>query len=281
MNNFAALNIHISLASETLFTFAGFNVTNAMVTGALSLVIFLAVFLYVTSMVKRGKYNRFVGLVQWMFEAMLAQIDGVIPDKRLARKITPLALTLFFYVLISYWMSVLPGLEAVTYNRVPVIRSIAADMNFTFAIAIIAMVIVQVYAIRQHGAIGNLRRYFRNPFKDIIGSIEGVLELIGEVSRYSALSLRLFGNCFAGEILLVIITLLTSYLSVVALPLFMAFELFIGFIQAYVFFILTVIFTSLAVDVHGGTEAQPDYTSISHREHSPADNVSTPVVARE
>ena len=111
INNFAALDIHISLASQTLFTVFGFNITNAMVTGALSLVIFLAVFIYVSQMVKRGKYNRFVGFIQWAFEAMLAQIDSVIPDKKLARKIAPLALTMFFYVLISYWMSVLPGLE--------------------------------------------------------------------------------------------------------------------------------------------------------------------------
>lgn len=263
MNHFAALDIHISLASETLFTILGFNVTNAMLTGTLSLVIFLAVFIYVSSMVKRGRYNRFVGLVQWAFEGMLAQIDSVIPDKKMARKIAPLAITIFFYVLISYWMSILPGLDSITYNHTPLLRSITADMNFTFAIAIIAMVIVQVYAIGQHGHIGNLRRYIRNPLKDPIGAFEGFLELIGEISRYSALSLRLFGNCFAGEILLVIIGVLTSYFSVAALPLFMGFELFIGFIQAYVFFILTVIFTSLALESHGGHETSP--------EHSPAE----------
>jgi F-type H+-transporting ATPase subunit a len=273
-NNFAALDIHISLASQTLFTVFGFNVTNAMVTGALSLVVFLAVFIYVSQMVRRGRYNRFVGLVQWAFEGMLSQVYSVIPDKKLARKIAPLALTIFFYVLISYWTSILPGLESITYNSVPVIRSIAADMNFTFAIAILALIIVQVYAIKQHGPIGNLRRYLRNPLKDPIGSFEGFLELIGEVSRYSALSLRLFGNCFAGEILLIIITALTSYFSALTLPLFMGFELFIGLIQAYVFFILTTIFTALAVDSHGGAEAHPDRTTL-HPDHSSADNVST------
>lgn len=279
INNFAALDIHISLSSQTLFTVFGFNVTNAMFTGTLSLVIFLAIFIYVSQMVARGRYNRFVGLVQWAFEGMLSQVYSVIPDPKVARRIAPLAMTLFFYVLISYWMSVLPGMESITYNGVPVIRSIAADMNFTFAIAILALIIVQVYAIRQHGNIGNLKRYLRNPLKDPIGSFEGFLELIGEVSRYSALSLRLFGNCFAGEILLIIITALTSYFSVVALPLFMGFELFIGFIQAYVFFVLTIIFTSLALDTHGGTEAHPELTSLP--EHSSADTASASPLARE
>lgn len=277
-NNFAALDIHISLASQTLFTVFGFHITNAFMTGVLSLVIFLAVFIYVSQMVKRGKYNRFVGLVQWAFEGMLSQVNSIISDKTTARRITPLAMTLFFYVLISYWMSILPGLDTVSYNGTPVLRSVAADMNFTFAIAIIALVIAQIYAIRAHGPIGNVKRYLRNPLKDPIGAFEGFLDLIGEVSRYSALSLRLFGNCFAGEILLIIIGALTSYFSVAALPVFMAFELFIGFIQAYVFFVLTVIFTALAVDAHNNTEAHPDHTS--HFEHSSADT-STKVSVRE
>lgn len=260
LNQFAALDIHISLASEGLFKIGGFTVTNSMFTGAISLVIFLAVFFYVAYMVKKGKYNRFVGLIQWAFEGMYSQIHAIIPDPVLARRIAPLAITLFFYVLISYWMSVMPGLDSITYNGTPILRSITADLNFTFAISIIALVIVQVYAIRQHGQLGNLKRYFKNPIKDPIGAFEGVLELIGEMSRYSSLSLRLFGNCFAGEILLVIMAVLTGYFAAVALPIFMAFELFIGFIQAYVFFILTVIFTSLALEGHGDDHS---------KEHSP------------
>lgn len=269
MNDFAALDIHISLASQTLFTVFGFNVTNAMITGAVSLVIFLAVFIYVSQMVRHERYNRFVGFMQWAFEAIVGQIGSVIADKKLARRIAPLAITLFFYVIISYWMSVLPGLDTITYKGVPVLRSIASDVNFTFAITAIAFLTVQIYAIRQHGPIGNMKRYLRNPFKDVIGSFEGFLELIGEVSRYSALSLRLFGNCFAGEILLMIIGVLTSYFSVVTLPFFMGFELFIGLVQAYVFFILTVIFTALAIDTHGGAESH-SAPSTHTLDHSPA-----------
>jgi len=118
-------------------------------------------------------------------------------------------------------------------------------------------VTVQIYAIRHLGIFGNGARYFRNPIKDPIGSFEGILELVGEFSRGIALALRLFGNAFAGEVLLVIIALLTSYFSVAVLPLFMGFEMFIGFIQAYVFFILTLIFTSLAVSSHGPS---PDHS---------------------
>jgi F-type H+-transporting ATPase subunit a len=274
----AALDVHISLAAEELFRVAGFSVTNAMATGFLSLVLFLGIFVYASQMVKRGRYNRFVGFVQWVFELLLEQIDSVIPDKKLARRIAPLALTLFFFILISYWMSILPGLDSIFYNGVPVVRSLAADLNFTFAIAIISLILVQVFAVMQHGPIGNIRRYVRNPLKDPIGAFEGMLELVGEASRYSSLSLRLFGNCFAGEILLVIITVLTGYVAVAILPLFMAFELFIGMIQAYVFFMLTLIFTALAVESHGEA-AHESHTSPT--DHSPSETLVTSLASRE
>jgi F-type H+-transporting ATPase subunit a len=250
-----ASGIQISVGSEELFRVAGFPVTNSLLTGLVSMIVLLGLFTYVVSMLKAGRYNRFVGLTQWAFEGMLGQINDIIPDKKIARMVTPLALTIFFYMMISYWMSVLPGLDSVTYNHVPVLRSIAADLNFTFAVSIIVLLTVQFHALRTHGPIGNLGRYFRNPLKDPIGAFEGLLEFIGEFSRYAALAVRMFGNCFAGEILLVIIAVLTSYFSILALPLFMVFELFIGFVQAYVFFVLTVIFTGLAVESHGSHDS--------------------------
>ncbi len=256
INNFAS-GIEIHLASQEVFTLFGFPVTNAMLTGLVGLLILIGIFGYTVKMLKANRYNRFVGLVQWAFEGMLSQIESVIPDKKLARQVAPLALTIFFFTLISYWMSILPGLDTIKLNGVPLLRSIAADLNFTFAMALIVMVVVQVFAYKVHGPIGSAKRYLRNPLKDPIGSFEGILEFIGEISRYTALSLRLFGNCFAGEILLLIITVLTGYVAIALLPVFMAFELFIGFIQAYVFFILTVIFTSLAVESHGDSHDHP------------------------
>ncbi|MFZ3009732.1 MAG: F0F1 ATP synthase subunit A [Candidatus Microsaccharimonas sp.] len=248
---FAAMDLHISIASEELFTFYGLPITNAIVTGFAGLIITIAILTYVAGRVKRGKYNRFVGLVQWVFEGLLKQVDDIIPDKKLGRKIAPLAITIFFIVLINYWLSVIPGLDSIKYNDVPILRSLTADLNFTLGLAIITVVTVQIYAIKHLGVFGNGNRYFRNPIKDPIGSFEGILELIGEVSRGIALALRLFGNAFAGEVLLIVIAVLTSYFASVTLPFFMGFELFIGFIQSYVFFVLTLIFTSLAVSSHG------------------------------
>lgn len=277
LNNFAALDLHISIAAEPLFHIGEFPVTNALVNGLVGILIVVAILFYVAGKVRKGKYNRFVGLVQWVFEGLLSQINSVIPDKHLARKITPLAVTIFFVVLINYWLSIVPGLESIKYNGVPVLRSMTADLNFTLGLAFITVVTVQIYAIKHLTTLGNLGRYFRNPFKDFVASFEGILELIGEVSRGTALALRLFGNAFAGEVLLIVIAALTSYAASVTLPFFMAFELFIGFIQAYVFFILTLIFTALAVS-HDHGEAHENITSL---DHSPADTRKKAAVQTE
>jgi F-type H+-transporting ATPase subunit a len=265
-NNFAELNLHdsVHIATQQLFSVGGFPITNGMFTGAVGSLIAAVILFYVAGKVKHGQYNRFVGLVQWVFEGLLGQINSIIPDPKVARKITPLAVTIFFVVLINYWLSVIPGLESIKWNDVAVLRSVTADLNFTLGLAIITVVTVQLYAIKHMGVFGNAGRYLRNPFKDPIGSFEGVLELIGEFSRGTALALRLFGNAFAGEVLLIVITALTSYAASVTLPFFMAFELFIGFIQSYVFFVLTLIFTSLAL-----SHEHDDEPNITSTEHSP------------
>ncbi|HEY1085291.1 MAG TPA: F0F1 ATP synthase subunit A [Candidatus Saccharimonadales bacterium] len=264
IQNFAAAGPHIELKAEEIFSLGPVHVTNAVILGVIGFAISLILLFYVAGQLKRGKKKSFLTkLTQWAFEGFYNQAVEVIGDKKLARKIFPLAITMFFVVLVCYWLSVLPGVGSITYNGVPVFRALPADLNFTFALAIITLVTTQIYAVRQHGAFGNIGRYFKNPFKDPISAFEGVLEFIGEFSRTIALSFRLFGNAFAGEVLLILIGFLTSYAASVILPFFMLFELFIGFIQAYVFFVLTLIFTSLAIASHGdhGSDHDSDHSS--------------------
>lgn len=266
IQQFGATELHISLAAEPIFHVGPITVTNSMILGALGVAVMLGLLFYGANKVKKGQYNRFVGLLQWTFEGFLNQAEEIIGDKKIARKIFPLAMTMFFTVIVTYWISVLPGVGAISWNGTPLFRGLPADLNFTFALAIITVVASQVYAIQKHGAFGNVKRYLKNPFKDPIGAFEGILELIGEFSRLVALSFRLFGNAFAGEVLLLVVAVLAGVFSVFGLPLVMAFELFIGFIQAYVFFVLTLIFTSLAIQTHGGHD-EPSHSS---PDHSPA-----------
>lgn len=266
MNTFAASEIHVKLPSEEIFSIGPLPVTNAMILGAFGVAVMLAVLGYTAWAVKRGKYNHFVGLVSWAVEGMYGAVLDIIPDQKVARSIAPLALSIFFTVLATYWCAVLPGVATITFDGKELFRELPSDLNFTFALAVIAMVAVQYYAIKAHGTIGNISRYAKNPFTDPIGAFEGLLEFIGEFSRYIALSLRLFGNAFAGAVLLMIVGILSGWLAGLSLPFVMIFELFIGFIQAYVFFVLTVIFTSLAVTSHG--DSHPAHSSVATSGHS-------------
>ncbi len=252
---FAAETPHVSLAAEKVFSIGDFPVTNSMLLGIFGYLLVFALLIYVTRSVRRNKTSKFALGVQWGYEVLLGTVEEVIPDKSTARRVAPLAITLFFFIVVNYWLGVLPFVgEALTYNGVPLFRSLGADLNLTFALAIITMITAQIYAIRVHGVFGNVKRYLKNPIKDPTGAFEGILEFIAEFSRGTALSLRLFGNVFAGEVLLLMVGFMTSYGAPLALPVFMLFELFMGLIQAYVFFMLTVVFISLAVASHGHEE---------------------------
>ena len=265
LQNFAASEIHISLAAETLFELGPLKVTNAVLFGVMGVVLMVWLLTYAAGKVKRGEYNRFVGLVQWAYEGFYNQAEEIIGDKKTARSIFPVAITMFFAVIVTYWITILPGVGSISWNGTPMFRGLPADLNFTFALAIITIVASQVYAVKHHGFFGNIGRFFKNPIKDPIGAFEGVLEFIGEFSRLVALSFRLFGNAFAGEVLLMVVAVMAGYFAAVALPFFLAFELFIGFIQAYVFFVLTLIFTSLAIQTHGDHASDHSTDAAKHK----------------
>jgi F-type H+-transporting ATPase subunit a len=142
-----------------------------------------------------------------------------------------------------------------------------SDLNTTFGLAIVTLITAEVYAFRAHGLFAGLERYLRNPLKDPAGAFEGILEIVAQFSRTTALSLRLFGNVFAGEVLLIMIAFLTQYAAAVALPVFYIFEIFIGGIQAYIFFMLTTIFISLGLTAHGSPAGESP-----ERVHSSAGN---------
>jgi F-type H+-transporting ATPase subunit a len=254
-------NIEIHLPPAHLFSIGPLPITNSMVLGFVGIAVMITVLALAAHQLKAGKKNRFVGLIQWVFEGMYGTVLEIIPDKKMAKSIAPLALTIFFTVLSTYWVSILPGVGSIKLGDNELLRGLPTDLNFTFALALITMVAVQYYAIKHHGFFGNAGRYLINPLKNPIGAFEGFLELIGEFSRLVALALRLFGNAFAGEVLLMIVGILSGYVASLSLPFFMAFELFIGFIQAYVFYMLTIIFASLAVQSHGDSHSP---------EHSPA-----------
>lgn len=250
---------HVSLPAEAIFHIGSLPITNSFITGIIGTSLVIWMLFFVAGRVRNDKKNRFVSLVQWVFEGLYGTVEQAVGDKILARKLAPLVITMFFFILINYWVGILPIVGPIAVDGIPVFRSLIADLNVTFALAIVTIVMAQVYAIGAHGYFGNLGRYFRNPIKDAAGAFEGILELIAEFSRLVGLSLRLFGNVFAGEVLLAMIAFLTVYFMPIALPPFYIFELFIGAVQAYIFFMLTTVFISLGLATHGHAETVTDH----------------------
>lgn len=242
----------VSIGPQILFHIGPWIVTNTQMLGLLGTLIILAVTLTAVMQIRRGSRSRLMHAVTWAIEGLYDTTTEVIGDRAIARKVFPYAVTLVLFFMINNWLGILPFVGSVKYHGVELFRGVAADMNTTFALAIISMGMAQAWAIKRHGFFGNLGRYFVNPIKDPLASVAGFLEVIGEISRLLALSLRMFGNVFGGEVLLAVIAYLTSYAAPLALPLFYCLELFVGAIQAYVFFMLTIAFVSLGLEHEEG-----------------------------
>lgn len=241
---------NVSIAAEHLFDIGPLHISNSMVAGVLGTAIMLWLFFYTRAKVNSGKHTRLSVAILWIFDIMLGTVEEVLGDRKKARQLAPLAITMFFLITINNWLGLLPFVGPLTYHGEPFFRGLASDLNFTGALAVITMVTAQIWAMKTHGFFGNLGRYFGNPFKDPMHAFEGFLELVAEFSRLIALAMRLFGNVFGGEVLLLVMGFITSYAAPLALPPFMLLELFVGAIQAYVFFMLTVVFISLGSASH-------------------------------
>lgn len=259
---------HVSIAPEAIFHIGSWPVTNSMLLGVVGYSLVTWAFVSTLIALKKGSRSLAMHAFLWAFETMYDTVLSVTGSVKKAKRLAPLAITMFFLIVINNWLGLVPGVGAITYDGQPLFRGLAADMNFTFALAIISMLTVQIWAIKQHGLFGNLGRYIHNPLKDPAHAFEGMLEFIAEFSRDTALSMRLFGNVFGGEVLLGVIAYITSYGAPLALPVFMVLELFVGAVQAYVFFMLTVVFISLGSSSHDEDHANegPD----DHKKTTPA-----------
>jgi F-type H+-transporting ATPase subunit a len=177
------------------------------------------------------------GKVQNFFEFILETIfnlfDGMTGNRKKTEEIFPLSATLFLLILSANLIELVPGLGIFSFLRAP-----SSDLHFTLALAIFSMLFIHISAIKQLGGISYLKKFIK--FESPIMFFVGILEAIGEVTKTLSLGVRLFGNLFAGEILLMVICFfITPYL--VPLP-FLGLELFVAFIQALVFSSLITVF---------------------------------------
>src|SRR3989344_232907 len=245
--------MEISIAAEKLFSIGSFPVTNAFLVGFLVSVSLMLVSVFVSrrlTLVPRGVQN----VLELIFEGLLGFIDSVLEDKQQSRKFFPLITTIFLFVLLSNWVGLLPGAGTVGLAHmqeghatiVPFLRSTSADLNFTIALSLIAVFVIQFSGIAALGIIKYGQKFFVSPFHKPygLGTIMGLLELVSEFAKLLSFSFRLFGNIFAGEILLIVMLHLVPYF--IPLP-FLFLEVFVGFIQAAVFAMLTLVFLKMAM----------------------------------
>lgn len=179
--------------------------------------------------------------------------SGVV-GKHHIKEFFPLIGSLFLFIIIANWFGLLPGVGTVGFFKgeglekefVPLLRGATADLNTTLALAVVAVVAIQYYGFKTVGKHYSTR--FIN-FSNPISFFLGILEIISEFSKIVSFAFRLFGNIFAGEVLLAVIAFLVPF--IVPLP-FLFLEIFVGFIQALVFSMLTAVFLNVAVSHEGG-----------------------------
>ena len=248
-----------TLASETVAHIGSFEIRNTLIMAWLAMaVVFVLVFF-----ARRTKFKeipgRFQAFLELIVEGLFGFFDSIIGDKKQTRTFFPLIATIFLFLMLANWMGILPGVGSITIPEeihgemlnLPIFRSMNADVNMTLAIALISVISTQLFGIAALGVMPYANKFFVAPWRDPIGAFVGILELIAEMAKIISFSFRLFGNIFAGEVLLVVISYLMPYLAPIP---FLGLELFVGFIQALVFSMLTAVFLKMAVTAHGGHE---------------------------
>jgi len=239
-----------------------------------------------TDLVPNGIGN----LMEAFFELLYNLTEGSAGTKYV-RLIFPWFATIMFYVLLANLLKLIPGFESIGvlhpahgeghavaalgggwanllpakveeggFILAPFFRGISVDLNFTFSLALISVVMIQVVGFRAQGwsylsKFFNTRRMFQVPFFGAMDFLVGLLELISELSKILSFAFRLFGNMFAGIVLVAIVAGLLGKISILP-AMVMLFELFVGVIQAFVFGMLTMVFMAQATQGHAEEHAE-------------------------
>lgn len=244
--------LHIALAAERLGTVFGVPITNTLV-AAWAVMAFLIGLGLVVGRNPRLIPGKLQNFIEALFEFVLNFMEQTLGNRSLAIKFFPLIATLFLFILLSNLFDFLPFFGSVGIihhgELIPFFHAVNTDLNITLALAIISVISIEVAGIVALGFVryGSKFINFSSPLKFIVG----LIELVSELSRFISFSFRLFGNIFAGQVLLGVLALFVPY--VIPVPL-MAFELFVGFVQAAVFALLTLFFIKLAIAEPHGAE---------------------------
>lgn len=246
----------VPISAEKIFAIGSVPVTNTLLMTILTTLFLIAVAFISTRKIKlvpTGMQN----FMELIVETMSDQAEPLLHNK--TKVFLPLIGTFFLFIITANYLGLLPGIGPIGIKEVhdgkeilvPLLRGINSDLNVTLALALISVIATQYAGIKYQGLIGYVKHYFHSPLKggiimliggSVIGLAIGLIEVVSEFTKIASLSLRLFGNIFAGENLLTTISALFAF--GVPVP-FLLLEVLVGFIQATIFFMLTMVFISI------------------------------------
>lgn len=221
---------------------------DTLVSSLVAFAIVLGAGLYLRHVVTSGVPGRFQALIEMVWETVDDYVTRMIGP--FAKWAVPLCTVLFFYILVSNWLELIPTGDRLT--------SATADVNDTAALAVIVIFMVHYTAIRQRGFGGYLKTNYLHPagMPKVFYVLLAPINVISQISYPISLTLRLFGNMFAAALMLQIIALLPLYLSWAFNGVWKLFEgVFVDVIQAFIFALLTVIYLSMATMQHDSDPA--------------------------
>jgi F-type H+-transporting ATPase subunit a len=282
------LKHEVTLYAEPITHVGTFSITNSLLTSWTAVLIIVLL-----SVVVRLRMKRIPTKLQHFFEVIieggLSMADQVTGNRKASEKVFPIAISIFFFVLINNWLGILPLMSlgiAEHGSFLPFLRSGTADINTTLALAVMSVIGANLFGIFSIGAWKMLNKYVnlkalagivtkirKEPTVLIVAPITffvGLIEIVGEAAKIASLSFRLFGNVFAGEVLLASMGALFAY----ALPIpFLFLEVIVGIIQAFIFSMLTVVYFTIASSDHDEHEHE-DAHSHSHSASTIEDKVA-------
>jgi F-type H+-transporting ATPase subunit a len=278
------------LAAEPIFHISSLPVTNTVINSTLTMLGFVIFAFLINRAVKHYGISKapqgILNFFESVLELLYGYFDTVTRDRKKTIQFLPLVGTLFLFILVSNWIGLLPGIGSIgrymlhhgEVELIPVFRPANTDLNLTIAMAVTVVLVSHFLGIAVIGFFKYANKFIKlgdmyhaiksmkpmNIMTAVIEFFVGLLEIISEVAKLLSLSLRLFGNIFAGEVLL---TVLAGILPVL-LPLpFMALELIVGIVQATVFAMLTLVYLTIATT-----------PVVSHHSDHPEDLEPTPTV---
>jgi len=282
--------LQIKIQPDTIFYIGPLQVTNTLLCTWISIVVLVALFFAGTrrrDMIPSGMQN----FVEWMVETLLGLVEGV-SGKVKGKKFFPLVATFFLFILVSNMLDVIPGVDTVgsidhdairaahitsqpvlgfllfgdlSNMLIPWIRPATSDLNLNFAMALIAVITAQAFGFYTLGPLEHISKFinvklffkslvkldFQGMFQGFIEFFVGILELIGEAARIVSLAFRLFGNIFAGSAVLAVFAFLLPFVADI---IFIPFEIFVAFVQALVFTLLSLVYLEIATTGHSHTD---------------------------